>query len=101
VASSLGVAAVLGTAYLAYDVALSRGGRLPGGDLRTLAVTVFVLAVALSGSVITYLVVPQPSGAGARRVRSAWSAALGLLAALPIAYLVLVVEGQILKPLLV
>ncbi len=100
VASSLGVAAVLGMAYLAYDVALSRGGVLPGGDLRSLAVTVFVAAVVVSGSVITYLVVPQPSGSGTRRVRSAWSAALGLLAALPIAYLVLVVEAQILKPLL-
>lgn len=101
VASSLAVAAILGTAYLAYDVALSRGEELPGGDLRSLAVTIFVMAVVLSGSVITYLVVPQPSGSGTRRVRSAWSAALGLLAALPIAYLVLVVEAQILKPLLV
>jgi hypothetical protein len=101
VASSLGVAAVLGTAYLAYDVALARGGVLPGGDLRSLAVTIFVAAVVLCGSVITYLVVPQPSGSGTRRIRSPWSAALGLLAALPIAYLVLVVEAQILKPLLV
>jgi hypothetical protein len=101
VASSLGVATVLGTAYLAYDVALARGITLPGGDLRSLAVTIFVAAVVLCGSVITYLVVPQPSGSRSRRARSPWSAALGLLAALPIAYLVLVVEGQILKPLLV
>jgi hypothetical protein len=101
VASSLTVATALGFVYLAYDVALSRGVVLPGGDLRTLAVAIFVVAVVLSGSAITYLVVPQPSGSGISRVRSAWSAALGLLAALPIAYLVLVVEGQILKPLLV
>jgi len=100
VASSLAVAVGLGFVYLAYDVALSRGVVLPGGDLRTLAVTIFVVAVVLSGSVITYLVVPLPSGSGTRRPRSAWSAALGLLAALPIAYLVLVVEAQILKPLL-
>ena len=101
VASSLSVAVVLGLAYLAYDVALSRGASLPGGDLRSLAVLGFIVVVLVSGSVVTYLVVPQPTGSGTRVVRSAWSAALGLLAALPIAYLVLVVEGQILKPLLV
>ena len=59
------------------------------------------MVVLVSGSVVTYLVVPQPTGSGTRVVRSAWSAALGFLAALPIAYLVLVVEGQLLKPLLV
>ena len=37
VAASLSVAVVLAVAYLAYDVALSRGADLPGGDLRTLA----------------------------------------------------------------
>jgi hypothetical protein len=100
VASSLTVAIVLGVAYLAYDVALARGAELPGGDLRSLAVTIFVVAVLLCGSLITYLVVPQPAGSGSHRRRSPWSAALGLLAALPIAYLVLVVEAQILKPLL-
>jgi hypothetical protein len=100
VASSLVVAVVLGGAYLAYDVALTRGNQLPGGDLRSLAVIVFVVAVVLCGSLITYLVVPQPSAARARKRRSPWSAALGLFAALPIAYLVLVVEAQILKPLL-
>jgi hypothetical protein len=98
VLSSLTVATGLGCAYLAYDVALSRGARLPGGDLRTLAVTLFVAVVLASGSLITYLAVPQPTGSGATRRRSAWSAALGLFAALPIAYLVLVVEGQILRP---
>jgi len=39
VLSSLSVATVLGVAYLVYDEALSRGASLPGGDLRTLAVT--------------------------------------------------------------
>ena len=98
VLSSLIVATVLGLAYLVYDIELSRGVVLPGGDLRTLAVTLFVLIVLASGSLITYLVVPQPSGSGTGRRRSAWSAALGLFAALPIAYLVLVIEGQILRP---
>ena len=98
VLSSLIVATVLGLAYLVYDIELSRGVVLPGGDLRTLAVTLFVLIVMASGSLITYLVVPQPSGSGTGRRRSAWSAALGLFASVPIAYLVLVVEGQILRP---
>lgn len=100
VLSSLIVATVLGLAYLVYDVLLSRGGSLPGGDLRTLAVTLFIVIVLVSGSLITYLVVPQPAGSGSVRRRSRWSAALGLFAAVPIAYLVLVVEGQILRPLL-
>jgi hypothetical protein len=100
VLSSLIIATVLGVAYLAYDVALSRGAALPGGDLRTLAVTLFIVIVLVAGSLITYLVVPQPSGSGTARRRSAWSAALGLFAAVPIAYLVLVVEAQILRPLL-
>lgn len=99
VAASLTVATVLGLAYLAYDVALSRGARLPGGDLRALAVAVFVVIVLAAGSILTYLVVPLPAGASERAMRTPWSAALGLLAAAPIAYLVLVVEGQILKPL--
>lgn len=96
---SLIVATVLGSTYLVYDVALSRGAVLPGGDLRTLAVTVFIAIVLAAGSLVTYLVVPLPTGASERVVRTPWSAALGLLAAAPIAYLALVVEGQLLKPL--
>lgn len=99
VLSPLAVSVILGLAYLAYDVALSRGAELPGGDLRSLAVLGFVVAVLLVGTVVTYLVVPQPTGAGGRRVRSPWSAALGFFAAVPIAYLVLVVESQVLRPL--
>ena len=101
VLSPLVVAVVLGLAYLAYDVALARGGVLPGGDLRVLAVTAFVVLVLAIGSAVTYLIVPQPTGSGGRRTRSPWSAALGLFAAVPIAYLILVVEGQLLRPLLV
>ncbi len=103
VASSGAVAVVLGAVYLAYDVALTRGASLPGGDLRPAAVAAFVTIVLAGGAVLTYLLVPQPSGSGepARPRRSAWSAALGLFAAVPIAYLVLVVVAQILKPLFV
>ena len=99
--SSGTVAIVLGLGYLVYDVAISRGATLPGGDLRSAAVISFIAVVLTSGSVMTYLLVPLPVGGGSRIVRSGWNAALGLLAALPIAYLVLVVESQILKPLFI
>ena len=101
VASSLSVAIVLGVAYLAYDVALSRGATLPGGDQRVLAGALFVLAVLIAGSLLTWLIVPLPRGSGVRATRTPWSAALGLFAAIPIAYLVLVVAIQVLKPMLV
>jgi hypothetical protein len=98
VLSSLAVAVVLAIAYLAYDVALERGVTLPGGDLRVLAVTVYVLVVLLVGTVLTYLLVPRPSGAGTTRRRTGWSAALGFFAAVPIAYLVMVAATQIIRP---
>jgi hypothetical protein len=104
VAASLVVASVLGVLYLAYDVALTRGAQLPGGDLRVLALAADVLVVLVVGSFVTWLVVPLPRGsreADTRSTRTPWSAALGLFAAIPIAYLVLVVATQILKPLLV
>ena len=101
VASSLAVAIVLGLAYLAYDVALERGADVPGGDLRVLAIAAYVGLVLLAGTIVTWLVVPQPTGAGRVVRRSAWSAALGFFAAVPIAYLVMVVIGQVLRPLLV
>jgi len=101
VLSSLVVAVVLGTAYLVYDVALSRGASLPGGDLRVAAVALYIAVVLVSGSLVTYLVVPQPTGSGGRSTRTPWSAALGFFAAVPICYLVLVVAVQVMKPLLV
>ena len=64
VAASLSVAVVLAIAYLVYDLALSRGAVLPGGDLRTLAVAIYVVLVLVIGSLVTYLVVPQPTGSG-------------------------------------
>jgi hypothetical protein len=97
VLSSVVVAAVLGILFLVYDLVLDAGADLPGGDLRVLAGFLFVAAVAVLGSWLTYLVVPQPGHPG---VRSKWSAALGLFAALPIAYLALVVLFQVVKPLL-
>jgi hypothetical protein len=101
VASSLSVALVLGVAFLAYDIALDRGAVLPGGDLRLLVLAVYVAAVLSAGAAITWLVVPLPTGGGTRRAtRTPWSAALGLFAAVPIAYLVLVVLHEIVKPLI-
>jgi hypothetical protein len=44
--------------------------------------------------------VPLPRGSGERATRTAWSAALGLFAAVPIAYLVLVIVSQVLTRLL-
>ena len=60
-----------------------------------LAVAVYVVLVLVIGSVVTYLVVPQPTGSGTVARRSAWSAALGFFAAVPIAYLVMVVAVQV------
>lgn len=101
VLSSLIVAVVLGLGYLAYDIALRRGASLPGGDLRALYIALDVLIVLVTGSVVTWLVVPQPRGSGSVTTRSPWSAALGFFAAVPISYLVLVVVVQVLVPLFV
>ena len=98
--SSLVVAVILATAFVWYDVALSRGSTLPGGDLRVLALAGYALVVLVVGTVVTYLVAPQPSGSGTVRRRSAWSAALGFFAAVPIAWLVMVVALQMVRPLL-
>ena len=100
VLSSLVLAVGLAIAYVAYDVALSRGAVLPGGDLRVLAIAGYAILVLLAGTVVTYLVVPQPSGSGTVRRRSGWSAALGFFAAVPIAWLVMVAATQIVRPLL-
>lgn len=101
VTSSLGVAVVLGGAFLAYDLALDRGAVLPGGDLRLLALTLYVALVLAVGALWTWLVVPLPAVPGAARTtRTPWSLALGLFAAVPIAYLVLVVLHEIVKPIL-
>jgi hypothetical protein len=100
VLSSLVVAVVLAVLYIAYDLALGHGVALPGGDLRVLALAGYALVVLVVGSVVTYLVVPQPTGSGTVRRRSGWSAALGFFAAVPIAWLVMVAALQIVRPLL-
>lgn len=100
VLSPLAVAAVLGVAYLAYDLALLSGQALPGGDLRFACLVGYVVAVLVVGSVVTWLVVPLPTGSGERKVRTPWSAALGFFASVPIAYLVMVVLLEIVRPLL-
>jgi len=100
VAANLVIATLLGVLYLGYDVALDRGAVLPGGDLRLVFLALYVVLVAAVGSLVTYLVVPLPSGADTRRLRSPWSAFLGFLAALPIAYLVLAVLVDVVRPLL-
>ena len=100
VLSSLVVAVVLAVLYVGYDLALVRGTALPGGDLRVLALAGYALVVLVVGTVVTYLVVPQPTGSGTVRRRSGWSAALGFFAAVPIAWLVMVAALQIVRPLL-
>lgn len=97
VGSSLAVALLLGAAYLAYDLSA------PTEDAqgRTLIGVLYVVGVLVAGSLLTWLVVPLPRGSRTRAVRTPWSAMLGLFAAIPIAYLVLVVAFQIIKPLIV
>jgi hypothetical protein len=99
VLASLSVAVVLAAAYLVYDLALSRGIDLPGGDLRLLVLALYVVLVLAIGSAVTYVVVPQPTGSGSSVRHSPWSAALGFFAAVPIAYLVMIVAVQVIRPL--
>ena len=93
---------MLGVAFLVYDIALECGAVLPGGDLRVGFLATYVGLVLAAGSLVSWLIAPMRTGSGAARAaRTPWSAALGLLAAVPIAYLVLVVLQEIVKPLLV
>jgi hypothetical protein len=96
--SSLVVAVILAAAYLVYDVALARGVHVPGGDLRVLAIALYAVVVLTAGTIVTWLIVPQPTGSGGSRRRSGWSAALGFFAAVPIAWLVMIVTTQIIRP---
>jgi hypothetical protein len=98
VVANLGVAILAALPLLGYDVALSRGDRLPGGDLRVLAFVAYVIVVVGVGTFLTWLWVPSP-GPRRSRGRSAWSGLLGFFAAWPIAYLVLVVAFQLIRPL--
>ncbi|HXG26353.1 MAG TPA: hypothetical protein VNL94_05825 [Candidatus Binatia bacterium] len=96
VGSSLAIAIVLGAAYLGYD--LTAPATESTG--RTLLGVAYVAGVLIAGSLVTWLIVPLPRGSGARAVRTPWSAMLGLFAAIPIAYLILIVTFDIVKPLL-
>lgn len=96
VGSSLAVALVLGAAVLAYDMSA------PASDTsgRTLVGILYVAGVLVAGSFVTWLIVPLPRGSGARATRTPWSAMLGLFAAIPMTYLVLVLMFDVVKPLL-
>jgi hypothetical protein len=100
VLANVGVAALGGAVLLLYDTLIARGAALPGGDLRTPMVALYVLVVIVAGSVLTWLRVALPTGSGSTRRRSGWAAVLGFFAALPIVYIALVVIFQVLAPLL-
>lgn len=93
VLANLAVAVAGGLALLAYALVA------PEADLAPW-IAVFVGVVVVVGSLLTYLWVELPTGAGTERRRSGWAAVLGLFAAVPIAYLVLVVIFELLAPLL-
>jgi hypothetical protein len=91
---------ILTVAYLIYDVQVERAIRSGAvlNDARTEAAALVVLGTVAAGSLLTYLVVPQPRADGSIG-RSGWSTALGFFASLPMAYTALVIESQLLKPL--
>ncbi len=91
VLANLAVAVLGGVALLGYDLLT------PAADMAPLIV-LYVVVVIVAGSLLTYLWVELPTGAAGVRRRSGWAAVLGLFASIPIAYLVLVVLFQIVKP---
>lgn len=93
------VLANLGVAIFGALVLLVYGLLAPDADLTPWGVG-FVVIVVIAGSLLTYLWVELPTGAGTERRRSAWAAVLGFFAAVPIAYLILVVVFQVIRPLL-
>jgi hypothetical protein len=93
IVGNLVVAALGGVLLLVYS-------RLnPGVDV-SLLVVAYVAVVVVVGSLLTYLWVELPTGASGARRRSAWAGILGFFAAIPIAYLTLVVLFQVIAPLL-
>jgi hypothetical protein len=92
VLANLVVALVAGFALLIYDLVAPSAAIAP-------LIAIYVIGVIAVGSVLTYLWVELPTGASGERRRSAWAGVLGLFAALPIVYLVLVLLFQIVKPL--
>jgi hypothetical protein len=94
VLANVAVALVGGLGLLLYTLSLPVGAQLG------LPVLIFVLLVVIAGSLLTYLWVELPTGASGVRRRSGWAALLGLFAALPIAYLVIILVLQVLAPTL-
>ena len=90
--ADLAVATLAGLALLAWDVTTS------GAGLGAFAL--YLIVVASAGSLLTYLWAPLPGGARGVRRRTPWAALLGFFAAFPVAYLVLVVAFQVVRPLL-
>jgi hypothetical protein len=90
--ADLFVASVGGVLLLVLDTA-------PGGAGLG-AFVLYVVVVAAAGSLLTYLWAPLPSGASGVRRRTPWAAMLGLFAAFPVVYIVLVIAFQIIRPLL-
>lgn len=107
--ANVSVATLLTCAYLLYDLQVERalrsgadlGSVIGGSDLRTEAAALLVLGTVIFGSLLTYVIVPQPRAGGSGSERSGWSALLGFFASLPVAYIALVIESQLLKPLFV
>jgi hypothetical protein len=85
------VAVVAGLALLFWDLVAGAG---------LAAFAIYLILVIGVGSVLTYLWAPLPTGASGVRRRSPWAAMLGMFAAFPVAYIVLVVIFQVLRPLL-
>jgi hypothetical protein len=94
VLANVAVALIGGLGLLLYTLSVPVGAQLG------LSVLIFVLLVVMAGSLLTYLWVELPTGASGARRRSGWAALLGLFAALPIAYLVIILVLQVLAPTL-
>jgi nitrogen fixation/metabolism regulation signal transduction histidine kinase len=93
------VVAIIGAVILlAWDWLASQDPSLP--DITLGLTAVYVVVVLVVGSVLTWLWVELPSGAGGERRRSPWAGLLGFFAAVPIVYLVLVVALQVIRPML-
>ena len=93
VLANLGVALLLGVGLLIYDLLVPNAQMAP-------LIALYVVIVIFVGSVLTYLWVELPTGASGEKRRSAWAGVLGIFAAFPIVYLVLVLLFQIMAPLL-
>jgi len=94
VVANLVIAAIGGLGLLLYTLSQPVGANLAP------AVALFVVGVVAAGSLLTYVWVELPTGASGVRRRSAWAALLGMFAALPIAYLAVIIVLQILAPAL-